>query len=330
MITQNQPTDFASEQEVRWCPGCGDFAILAQIKKMLADMPLLREEQVFLSGIGCASRMPNYLSTYGFRGLHGGAVSAGMGLKLAQPNLTVWIVLGDGEGFGAATQHLLHACRRNVDIKVLFINNEIRGLSRGQESATTRPGTLTATCPEGSSDNPWHPCALALAAGATFVARSLDVDVDHLGTILQRASAHKGFAFVEILQNCKVYNDLVFDNLATQHDRPEHLVYLEHGKPMVYGAQSRQGIKFQNASVSLVQPNHTASTAPAIHDEACESPFAAQMLATLENPDFPECIGVFRAVTRICHHESFYRGTNTPNPEIPKLDLEGPDSFPVE
>ncbi|MFZ4609995.1 MAG: thiamine pyrophosphate-dependent enzyme [Gemmataceae bacterium] len=238
MITQNQPTDFASEQEVRWCPGCGDFAILAQIKKMLADMPLLREEQVFLSGIGCASRMPNYLSTYGFRGLHGGAVSAGMGLKLAQPNLTVWIVLGDGEGFGAATQHLLHACRRNVDIKVLFINNEIRGLSRGQESATTRPGTLTATCPEGSSDNPWHPCALALAAGATFVARSLDVDVDHLGTILQRASEHKGFAFVEILQNCKVYNDLVFDNLATQHDRPEHLVYLEHGKPMVYGAQS--------------------------------------------------------------------------------------------
>ena len=293
-------------------------------------MPLLREEQVFLSGIGCASRMPNYLSTYGFRGLHGGAVSAAMGLKLAQPNLTVWIVLGDGEGFGAATQHLLHACRRNVDVKVLFINNEIRGLSRGQESATTRPGTLTATCPEGSSDNPWHPCALALAAGATFVARSLDVDVDHLGTILQRASAHKGFAFVEILQNCKVYNDLVFDNLATQHDRPEHLIYLEHGKPMLYGAQSRQGIKFENTSVALVQPNHAPSTAPSIHDEASESSFAAQMLATLENPDFPECIGVFWAVTRICHHESFYRGANTPNPETPKLDLEGPDSFPVE
>ena len=286
MITHNQPTDFASEQEVRWCPGCGDYAILAQVKKMLSDMPLLREEQVFLSGIGCASRMPNYLSTYGFRGLHGGAVSAAMGLKLAQPNLTVWIVLGDGEGFGAATQHLLHACRRNVDVKVLFINNEIRGLSRGQESATTRPGTLTATCPEGSFDNPWHPCALALAAGATFVARSLDVDVDHLGTILQRASAHKGFAFVEILQNCKVYNDLVFDNLATQRDRPEHLIYLEHGKPMVYGAQNRQGIKFENASVALVQPNHAASTAPSIHDEASESSFAAQMLATLENPDF--------------------------------------------
>ena len=330
MITHNQPTDFASEQEVRWCPGCGDYAILAQVKKMLSDMPLLREEQVFLSGIGCASRMPNYLSTYGFRGLHGGAVSAAMGLKLAQPNLTVWIVLGDGEGFGAATQHLLHACRRNVDVKVLFINNEIRGLSRGQESATTRPGTLTATCPEGSFDNPWHPCALALAAGATFVARSLDVDVDHLGTILQRASAHKGFAFVEILQNCKVYNDLVFDNLATQHDRPEHLIYLEHGKPMLYGAQSRQGIKFENTSVALVQPNHAPSTAPSIHDEASESSFAAQMLATLENPDFPECIGVFWAVTRICHHESFYRGANTPNPETPKLDLEGPDSFPVE
>lgn len=330
MITHNQPTDFASEQEVRWCPGCGDYAILAQVKKMLSDMPLLREEHVFLSGIGCASRMPNYLSTYGFRGLHGGAVSAGMGLKLTQPNLTVWIVLGDGEGFGAATQHLLHACRRNVDVKVLFINNEIRGLSRGQESATTRPGTLTATCPEGSSDNPWHPCALALAAGATFVARSLDVDVDHLGNILQRAHAHKGFAFVEILQNCKVYNDLVFDNLATQHDRPEHLVYLEHGKPMVYGAQSRQGIKFENASVSLVHPNHAPSSAPSIHDEASESSFAAQMLATLENPDFPECIGVFRAVTRNCHHESFYQGANTPNLETPKLDLEGPDSFPVE
>lgn len=330
MITHNQPTDFASEQEVRWCPGCGDFAILAQVKKMLSEMPTLKEQQVFLSGIGCASRMPNYLSTYGFRGLHGGAISAGMGLKLAQPNLTVWIVLGDGEGFGAATQHLLHACRRNVDVKVLFINNEIRGLSRGQESATTRPGTLTATCPEGSSDNPWHPCALALAAGATFVARSLDVDVDHLGTILQRASDHKGFAFVEILQNCKVYNDLVFDNLTTQHDRPEHLVYLEHGKPMVYGAQSMQGIKFENASVGLVQLNQAGSLHPAIHDEACNSSIAAQMLATLENPEFPECIGVFRAVTRICHHESFHQGTNTPNPKLPKLDLEGPDSFSVE
>ncbi|NBR06583.1 MAG: 2-oxoacid:ferredoxin oxidoreductase subunit beta [Planctomycetes bacterium] len=330
MITHNQPTDFASEQEVRWCPGCGDYAILAQLKKTLSDMPILKEQQVFLSGIGCASRMPNYLSTYGFRGLHGGAVSSAMGLKLAQPNLTVWIVLGDGEGFGAATQHLLHACRRNVDIKVLFINNEIRGLSRGQESATTRPGTLTATCPEGSTDNPWHPCALALAAGATFVARSLDVDVDHLGNILQRASAHKGFAFVEILQNCKVYNDLVFDNLATQHDRPEHLIYLEHGKPMVYGAQGRQGIKFENASVSIVQLNQGGDQTPAIHDEAGESSFAAQMLATLENPDFPECIGVFRAVTRICHHESFYQGTRTPSPEIPTLDLQGPDSFPVE
>ena len=330
MTIHNQPTDFASEQEVRWCPGCGDFAILTQVKKMLSEMPLLREQQVFLSGIGCASRMPNYLSTYGFRGLHGGAVSAAMGLKIAQPNLTVWIVLGDGEGFGPATQHILHACRRNVDVKVLLINNEIRGLSRGQESATTRPGTLTATCPEGSFDNHWHPCALAIAAGATFVARSLDVDVDHLGTILQRASAHKGLAFVEILQNCKVYNDLVFDNLTTQHERPEHLVYLEHGKPMVYGSQGSLGIRFEDASVGLVQLNKPGSPPPAIHDESSENPFAAQMLASLENPDFPECIGVFRAISKICHHESFYRGIETPNPELPRLDLAGPDSFTVE
>ncbi len=324
MSNNNNSIGFASDQEVRWCPGCGDFAILAQVKKVLSELPIPREQQVFLSGIGCASRMPNYLNTYGFRGLHGGGVCAAMGLKIARPELTVWLILGDGEGFGPATHHLLHAARRNVDVKVLFINNEIRGLSRGQESATTRLGTLTATSPEGTSDAVWHPCAMAIASGATFVARSLDVDVDHLGMVLNRAALHRGFAFIEILQNCKVYNDLVFDNLAGQHDRPEHLIYLEHNKPLVYGVQNRNGLKFEDASISLAPPNNSNNHA-SIHNESSPNPYPCQMLASLENPDFPECIGVFRSIEKPTHHHSYYRGTSNF-----KLDLEGADPFFVE
>lgn len=322
----HQHSAFATSQEIRWCPGCGDYAILSQVKKALAQMPVPHENQVFLSGIGCAARMPNYIHTYGVRGLLGQAINAGLGLKLCRPELTVWVVIGDGEGFGAATSALLHAARKNVDIKVLFINNEIQGLSRGQPSPTSREGTLTSITPEGSEDPSWSACHLLISAGASFVARSIDVDVNHLEQVLMRASRHRGFAFVEILQNCKVYNDLVFDSLSDHSSRSELLLHMEHGKPLLYGPSLRKGLHFVQASLQMLNVSNS-DPFPSIHDEADIDPHKAMLLASRSNPEIPECLGVFRAVLNNAHHENHWTGI--PDSQNPP-DLAGEDCFIVE
>ncbi|MSR32676.1 MAG: 2-oxoacid:ferredoxin oxidoreductase subunit beta [Gemmataceae bacterium] len=321
--------NYSSDQEVGWCPGCGDLAILAQLKKALANMAIPMEQQVFLSGTGCAARMPQYIGAYGLQGLHATAPAAATGLKWLRPDLTVWVVLGDGEGMGPGAHHLLQACRRNTDVKVLLINNETRGLSRGQESATTRKGTQTTTSPLGVSDPIWKPAALALAAGATFVARTLDVEVDHLSQMLSRAAAHKGLAFVEILQNCKVFNDLVFDSLTGQASRPDNLLYLEQGKPLVFGRHGRKALGWKGNQLMLTKAqNSEEGIAPAIHDEACENALTAQALALLENPEFPECLGVFRAWSRPTHGEN-HPDTPATLPALQEL-LAGPDSWTID
>ncbi len=291
--------DFASDQEVRWCPGCGDFSILAQMKKVLAALPIPREKFVFISGIGCSSRFPYYLNTYGFHTIHGRAPAFATGLKLTRPDLSVWVITGDGDGLSSGGNHLIHAMRRNTDLKILLFNNEIHGLTKGQFSPTSRPGTRSKSSPHGSLETPLRPLSLALAAEATFVARTIDVDVNHLGETLQRAAAHKGTAFVEIYQNCKIYNDGVFEYATDKSVKAENLLYLEHGKPLVFGTDETRGIRLQGLKPEVVTlANGTKREHLLVHDEAADEPTLAFLLSRMVYPDFPEVVGVLRCVER--------------------------------
>ena len=293
------PNDFASEQEVRWCPGCGDFSILAQLKNVLADLGVPRENIVFVSGIGCASRLPYYLSTYGFQGVHGRAPALATGLKLANPDLQIWVVTGDADALSIGAAHFIHALRRNVDIKIILFNNETLGLTRGQTSPTSRPGTRTQTSPEGSTEPALSPLSIALASEATFVARTLDVDVEHLSTVLERAARHRGAAFVEIYQNCKVFNDGVFDYATDPTTKADSVVYLEHRRPLLFGQDRNRGLRLNGFDIEMVTLGGGMSIDDLIiHDEKAEQPNLALLLGRLSGPEFPECLGVFRAVER--------------------------------
>jgi 2-oxoglutarate/2-oxoacid ferredoxin oxidoreductase subunit beta len=293
------PNDFASDQEVRWCPGCGDFAILAQLKQVLAGLGVPREQLVFVSGMGCAGRLPYYLNTYGFNGLHGRAPALATGLKLANPQLQVWVVTGDADALAIGAGHLVHALRRNVDLKILLFNNETLGLTKGQHSPTSRAGTRTQTSPEGSSEAPLRPLTVALASEATFVARTLDVDVEHLGDVLRRAAAHRGSALVEIYQNCKVFNDGVFDYATDKSIKADYTVYLEHGRPLLFGQDRNRGLRLSGFDIEAVTLGGGVTIDDLIiHDERAEQPTLPLLLSRLAAPDFPECLGVFRHVER--------------------------------
>ena len=291
--------ELTTRQEVRWCPGCGDFSILAQLKQVLAGLGMPRENMVFVSGIGCAGRLPYYLNTYGFQGIQGRAPALATGLKIANPALQVWVVTGDGDALSAGTNHLVHALRRNVDVKILLFNNEVFGLSRGQYSPTSRVGTRTKSSPEGSFDNPLRPLSLALAAEATFVARTIDVSVNHLTEVLRRAAQHRGSAFVEIYQNCKVFNDGVFDYATDQSVKAEHTLYLEHGRPLLFGKDRNRGIRLNGLTPEAVTlGNGITMDDLLIHDERADELTLSFLLSRLIFPDFPECLGVLRAVDK--------------------------------
>ena len=307
------PTDFSSDREVRWCPGCGDFSILSQLKKVLAVLDVPRENMVFVSGLGCAGRLPYYLSTYGFHGSYGRAPALATGIKLANPNLQVWVVTGDGDALSAGATHLIHALRRNVDLKILLFNNEVLGLSKGQASATSRHGTPTKTTPEGSFETPLRPLSIALAAEATFVARTIDVDVNHMSEVLERAAAHRGGAFVEIYQNCKIFNDGVFDYATDASIKTDTVIYLEHGRPLLFGKDRNQGLRLNGFEPEAVTLGHGITMDDIlIHDEKASEPTLAFLLSRLIGPHFPECLGVFRSVQRPTHQqlldESFRQG----------------------
>jgi 2-oxoglutarate/2-oxoacid ferredoxin oxidoreductase subunit beta len=291
--------DLASDQEVRWCPGCGDYSILAQMKKALTSVGVPREKMVFISGIGCSSRFPYYMNTYGFHTIHGRAPTFATGLKLARPELQVWVVTGDGDGLSIGGNHLLHAIRRNIDLKILLFNNEIYGLTKGQYSPTSRLGTKTKSSPQGSVDNPLRPLSVAIAAEATFVARTIDVDVAHLTAMLQRAAAHKGAAFVEIYQNCKIFNDGVFEYATDRSVKADNALYLEHGKPMLFGKDRNKGIRLRGLDPEVVEVGKDCGLDDVlVHDEKAEEPSLAYLLSRMVYPRFPECVGVFRAVNR--------------------------------
>ncbi|MFH1723082.1 MAG: 2-oxoacid:ferredoxin oxidoreductase subunit beta [Elusimicrobiota bacterium] len=292
-LTRN---DFVSGQLVRWCPGCGDFAILAQVQKVLARIGTPREKQIFISGIGCSSRFPYYMNTYGFHSIHGRAPAIATGLKCARPDLSVWVVTGDGDGLSIGANHLIHAMRRNVDINILLFNNRIYGLTKGQFSPTSERGKVTKSSPYGSIGRPMHPLRIALAAEATFVARAVDTDVLHLSYVLERAALHKGTSFVEIYQNCIVFNNGAFSEVEDRATRDDFTVKLEHGKPLVFGKDKERGIRLNGMRPEVVK--FTPGDPPPdilTHNERT-GPEYAYLLTRLEPPEFPTPMGVLRAV----------------------------------
>jgi 2-oxoglutarate/2-oxoacid ferredoxin oxidoreductase subunit beta len=297
--------DYQTDQEVRWCPGCGDYAILANVQRIMPMLGIPREKTVFVSGIGCSSRFPYYMNTYGFHGIHGRAPAIATGVKLANPELSVWVITGDGDGLSIGGNHLIHALRRNVDLKIILFNNRIYGLTKGQYSPTSELGKKTKSTPVGSVDHPFKPLSVALGAEATFVGRSIDVEPKHLEYVLKRAAEHKGSAFVEIYQNCNVFNDGAFENFTAKDVKVDRQVVLEHGKPLLFGAEKKKGIRLNNLNPEVVEVGKDGVTEKDIlvYDEKQESGALAYLMSRLDLPEFPMPIGVFRSVQRPTYDE---------------------------
>ncbi|MET8044712.1 2-oxoacid:ferredoxin oxidoreductase subunit beta [Micromonospora sp. NPDC005215] len=297
--------DFKSDQEVRWCPGCGDYAILAAVQGFLPELGIARENIVFVSGIGCSSRFPYYLNTYGMHSIHGRAPAIATGLSVSRPDLSVWVVTGDGDALSIGGNHLIHALRRNVNLKILLFNNRIYGLTKGQYSPTSELGKITKSTPDGSADPPFNPLSLALGAEATFVARTIDSDRKHLQSVLRAAAEHQGSALVEIYQNCNIFNDGAFELIKDPTSRDDHLIRLEHGQPITFGAERRFSVVRADGGLGLeVQEGGQA----VVHDVAVENPAYAFALTRLSGSDLGTTpIGVLRDVHRPSYGELVQR-----------------------
>ncbi len=296
---ETSPKDYASDQDVRWCPGCGDYSILSQVKKVLAKIGARRENTVFVSGIGCSSRFPYYMNTYGFHSIHGRAPAVATGVKIAQPELDVWVVTGDGDGLSIGGNHLLHTIRRNVDLNILLFNNRIYGLTKGQYSPTSPVGKKTKSSPMGSIDFPLHPLSVAIGAEATFVARALDVNTKHLEYVLERAARHSGTSFVEVYQNCPIFNDQAFEYATGKETKEESTLFLEHGRPLVFGKDRDKGIRLNGMDPEIVTlGNGITEDDLLFHDEMAREPSLAYLLSRMHHPEFPEPVGVFRCFER--------------------------------
>lgn len=290
--------DFVSDQTVRWCPGCGDYAILAQMQKVLPDLGIPKEKIVFISGIGCSSRFPYYMDTYGIHSIHGRAPTLATGLKIANPDLNVWVITGDGDGLSIGGNHLLHILRRNVDVNIILFNNRIYGLTKGQYSPTSLQGHRTKSSPMGSLEQPLNPMSVAIGAEATFIARTIDTNIKHLAATLKRAAAHKGTSFVEIYQNCVIFNDKAWGYATDSEVKDENILELEDGKPMLFGKNRDMGIRLNGLSPEVVSLGGVAEEDLLVHDENSLEPSLAYLLSRMRQPDFPEPIGVFRAIER--------------------------------
>jgi 2-oxoglutarate ferredoxin oxidoreductase subunit beta len=291
--------DFSSDQDVRWCPGCGDYSVLAQVQRVMPDLNIPKENFAFISGIGCSSRFPYYMNTYGFHSIHGRATAIATGLKIARTELSVWVATGDGDGLSIGGNHMIHVLRRNVDINILLFNNQIYGLTKGQYSPTSEMGKITKSTPFGSVDMPFNPASLALGAGGTFVARSLDRDPKQMQTIIKRAAEHKGTSFVEVYQNCNVFNDGAFFQFTEKETKSDSVVFLEHGKPLVFGKDNDKGIKLDGFSpvvVSLKDGSHSTNDL-LVHNEK-DSTLAFILANMTYHPELPRPVGIFLAIDR--------------------------------
>jgi 2-oxoglutarate ferredoxin oxidoreductase subunit beta len=314
--------DFVSDQEVRWCPGCGDYAILAQVQKILPEFGIPRENFVFISGIGCSSRFPYYMNTYGFHTIHGRAPTIATGLKVARPELEVWVVTGDGDALSIGGNHLIHALRRNINLNIMLFNNRIYGLTKGQYSPTSEPGKVTKSTPLGSVDYPFDPIAIALGAESSFVARTVDVNAKHLQATLRRAQAHKGSTFIEILQNCNVFNDGAWDSVTDKSTRADFELVLEHGKPLIFGKNRDKGIRLnERIQPEVVTIGESYSESDLIvYDET--NPSLAYLLSRLEPPAFPIPIGVFLAVSRPTYETRVAEQIEDARRQVGKTDVD--------
>jgi 2-oxoglutarate/2-oxoacid ferredoxin oxidoreductase subunit beta len=300
--------DFTSDQDVRWCPGCGDYSILAQVQRTFPELiETNKENVVWISGIGCSSRFPYYMDTFGFHGIHGRAPIIASGVKVANPDLAVWVATGDGDLLSIGGNHFIHACRKNIDIKVLLFNNRIYGLTKGQYSPTSEKGKVTKTTPFGSVDYPFNPISLALGADATFVARSIDRNPKHMQEMIRRVGQHKGLALLEIFQNCNIFNDGAFSILTEKDTKEDNVLILEHGKPMVFGKNQDKGIKLDGPHPIVVDISNGKYSKDDlwIHDEFTDTPIQAMILAHMdERPGFPTPIGVFRQYKKETYDEA--------------------------
>ena len=296
--------DFVSDQEVRWCPGCGDYSILAQTQKVMPDFGYPKENIVFISGIGCSGRLPYYMNTYGFHTIHGRAPTLATGLKASRPDLMVWVITGDGDALSIGGNHVLHSMRRNVDIKLVMFNNRIYGLTKGQASPTSEVGKKTKSTPDGTIDTPVMPLSVALAAEATFVARSVDTHTEHLQGTLERAGRHHGSAFVEVLQNCNIFNDGAWRSFTDREVRDDRMLMLEHGKPMIFGKDRDKGIRLNGLRPEVVQLGDDVTESDLlVHDEQADDPYLAYMLSRMWYPEVPVPVGVLRRVERPTHDQ---------------------------
>jgi 2-oxoglutarate ferredoxin oxidoreductase subunit beta len=317
--------DYQSDQEVRWCPGCGDYGILAAIQFMLPDTGIKPEELVFVSGIGCAARLPYYMNTYGLHGIHGRAPAIATGVALARPDLHVWVIGGDGDMLSIGGNHLIHALRRNVNINILMLNNQIYGLTKGQYSPTSELGKVTKSTPFGSLDQPFNPISVALGAEASFVARTHDMDRKHMIEMFQRANEHRGASFVEIYQNCNVFNDGAFDTILNKDARPNMLIELKHGEPVRFGVDRELGVTMNEfGEAVIVRVDEVGEGRIVIHDEGRPDPTLAFALSRLaDQPTTPTPVGVFRAIDRPSYEGEMQRQLVDASAKGGPADLDG-------
>jgi 2-oxoglutarate ferredoxin oxidoreductase subunit beta len=296
--------DFVTSQEVRWCPGCGDYAILAAVQKALPELGIPREKFVFISGIGCSSRFPYYMNTYGIHSIHGRAPTLATGLNVVDPELQIWLVTGDGDGLSIGGNHMIHCIRRNVNLRILLFNNRIYGLTKGQYSPTSLPGHTTKSSPMGSIEQSLNPIGVALAAEGTFIARTVDVYAKHMGEVLKAAAFHQGTAFTEIYQNCIIFNKSAWDHVTDQEVREDNVLFLKHGEPMIFGKNLDKGIRLNGLKPEVVQLGDGITEADLlVHDAHAEDPTLAWMLSRMEPPYFPVPLGVFRSVRKPTYAE---------------------------
>lgn len=324
--------DFASDQDVRWCPGCGDYAILTQMRKTLAKLGKTKENTVFVAGIGCSGRFPYYMDTYGFHSIHGRAPAFAAGIKIANPDLDVWIVSGDGDALSIGGNHLMHFLRRNLSAKLLLFNNRIYGLTKGQYSPTSEQGKKTPSTPMGSIDNPLRPISIAVAAQATFVARAIDVD-KNLPEIIEKAAKHEGSAFIEIYQDCNVFNHKAFEYATDKDTKEEHLVRLEHGKPLVFGKNRDKGIRLNGSKPEVVELGKGITEDDLLfHDEQDDA--LAFLLSRMQHPTFPEPVGIYRNVKQPTYENMLTEQVTAAQSQKGKGDLEallnGGDTYYID
>ncbi|MFB3737649.1 MAG: 2-oxoacid:ferredoxin oxidoreductase subunit beta [Candidatus Velamenicoccus archaeovorus] len=314
--------DFTSDQEVRWCPGCGDYAILATVQSFMPELGIAPDETVFVSGIGCSGRFTYYMDTYGIHGIHGRAPALATGIATARPDLAVWVVTGDGDGLSIGGNHLIHALRRNVNLKILLFNNQIYGLTKGQYSPTSEEGKVTKSTPFGSLDHPFNPIALALGAEATFVARTVDNDRQHFTQVLRQAAAHRGAAFVEIYQNCNVFNDGAFDLIREKPQGVHNQIRLEHGQPIVFDEGQRCVAVGDNGRLVVANVADVDPSQIVVHDVHGRPSLAFALAHISHGPSEPTCIGVFREVERPVYGEAMDRQIEMATERLGRGDLD--------